>query len=489
MSRRNFKVLYISGEVSPFVRTSALADFMATFPQALEEEGFEARIMMPKYGVINDRKFRLHDVLRLSDIEVPLKEKTDLLNVKVTALPSSKIQTYFLYNEKYFKRNGPFPDTPLQSELKAVADKVAFFNVGVLETLLRLGWKPDIIHCHDWYASLVPLLLKTVYRDHEFFRGIKTAMTIHNVYRQGILPFKMLKKLLPDEVCSELHRSGDDVNMLYTGVEHADMLTTTSPSYAEEITGEGGNGFGLSEVLGERKVDLHGIVNGIDTRQWNPSTDKLIKKRYAPERMDGKAENKLALLGEVKLPSDTDRPVVGVIMNFDEFQGAGLIASSLKKLAAMDIQLVICGSGDQKYEKQFREFADANPDNVSLHTDCPDSFIHLAIAGFDILLMPGKIESCGMLQMFAMSYGTIPVAYAGGGIVETIEDYSEKDGSGFIFHDYTPKALLGKLDEAVNLYLDSERWQEIVDHAMSRDFGWKHSAEEYGGLYRELLES
>jgi len=142
--------------------------------------------------------------------------------------------------------------------------------------------------------------------------------------------------------------------MLYTGVEHADMLTTTSPSYAEEITGEGGNGFGLSEVLGERKVDLHGIVNGIDTRQWNPSTDKLIKKRYAPERMDGKAENKLALLGEVKLPSDTDRPVVGVIMNFDEFQGAGLIASSLKKLAAMDIQLVICGSGDQKYEKQFR---------------------------------------------------------------------------------------------------------------------------------------
>jgi len=199
--------------------------------------------------------------------------------------------------------------------------------------------------------------------------------------------------------------------------------------------------------------------------------------------------DKLALLGEVKLPSDTDRPVVGVIMNFDEFQGAGLIASSLKKLAAMDIQLVICGSGDQKYEKQFREFADANPDNVSLHTDCPDSFIHLAIAGFDILLMPGKIESCGMLQMFAMSYGTIPVAYAGGGIVETIEDYSEKDGSGFIFHDYTPKALLGKLDEAVNLYLDSERWQEIVDHAMSRDFGWKHSAEEYGGLYRELLES
>jgi starch synthase len=487
MSRRNYKVLYVSGEVSPFVRTSALADFMASFPQALEEEGFEARIMMPKYGTINDRKFRLHDVLRLSDIEVPLREKTDLLNVKVTALPSSKIQTYFLYNEKYFKRNGLFTDVYLGNDLKGNTEKVIFFNVGVLETLVRLGWRPDIIHCHDWYASLIPLLLKTVYRDHEFFRGIKTVLTIHNAYRQGILPFKVFEKLLPEEVSGALHKSGEHVNMLYTGVENADMLTTTSKLHADEIVRDEVPGCGLKQVLEGRKESLHGIVNGIDTRQWNPSTDKLIKKRFATDRMEGKLENRAALSEEVHMPLEEGRPVIGVIMNFDDFQGAALIEKSLKKLVALDINLLICGSGDKKYEKSFRDFADTHPDQVSLSTDCPESFLHLAIAGLDMLVMGGKIESCGMLQMFAMSYGTIPVAYAGGGIVETIDEVKGDEGTGFIFREYTPDALVSKLQEAIGCYHDGERWPELVLRAMTRDFAWKSAAEEYAGLYRELL--
>ncbi|NTW56976.1 MAG: starch synthase [Chlorobiaceae bacterium] len=488
MSIRNFKVLYVSGEVSPFVRISALADFMASFPQALEEEGFEARIMMPKYGTINDRKFRLHDVLRLSDIEVPLKEKTDLLNVKVTALPSSKIQTYFLYNEKYFKRNGLFTDIHSGSDLKGIAEKVVFFNVGILETLERLGWKPDIIHLHDWYACLLPLLLKTVYASHDFFSEIKTVLTVHNVYRQGILPFKVFQKLLPEEVCSSLHRNGDDVNMLYTGVENVDLLTTTSKRYAEEISSDSANSFGLGRLLGEQRSKFHGILNGIDTRQWNPSTDKLIKKRYSLENMEGKPENKKALLEEAGLPYDEGTPVVGVIANFDEFQGAELLQKSLEQLALLDIQLIICGTGDKKYEKVFQDFAADHPEKVSVRTEFSDSFLHLAIAGLDILLMPGRIESCGMVQMFAMNYGTIPVAYAGGGIVETIDDTAEENGSGFLFYEYTTESLVGKLGEALRLYSDQERWQQIVNAAMSRDFAWKNSAEQYESLYRELLE-
>jgi starch synthase len=488
MSIRNFKVLYVSGEVSPFVRISALADFMASFPQALEEEGFEARIMMPKYGTINDRKFRLHDVLRLSDIEVPLKEKTDLLNVKVTALPSSKIQTYFLYNEKYFKRNGLFTDFHSGSDLKGVAEKVVFFNVGVLETLERLGWKPDIIHIHDWYAGLIPLLLKTVYASHEFFRDIKTVLTVHNVYRQGVLPFKVFQKMLPEEVCSSLHRNGEDVNMLYTGVENVDLLTTTSKRYAEQISRDSAESFGLDRILGEQHSKFHGILNGIDTRQWNPSIDKLIKRRYSIDNLDGKLENKKALLEEAGLPYQEGTPVIGVIANFDEYQGASLLQQSIEALAQLDIQLVICGSGDKKYEKVFLEYAAGHPEKMSVRTEYSDSFLHLAIAGLDILLMPGMIESCGMIQMFAMNYGTIPVAYAGGGIVETIEDLGEKSGSGFIFHDYTPESLLGKLTEALSFFSDTERWQQIVTAAMARDFAWKQSAEEYDQLYRQLLD-
>ena len=488
MSRRNFKVLYVSGEVSPFVRISPLADFMASFPQAIEEEGFEARIMMPKYGTINDRKFRLHDVLRLSDIEVDLKEKIDLLHVKVTALPSSKIQTYFLYNEKYFKRNGLFTDIHNGSDLKGSTDKVVFFNVGVLETLQRLGWKPDIIHCHDWHASLIPLLLKTVYASHEFFRDIKTVFTIHNIYRQGILPLKAFQKLLPEEVCSALHCSNDEVNMLYTGVEHADLLTTTSKVYAEEIVHDGLQTYGLGRVLEEHQAKFYGILNGIDTRQWNSAADKLIKKRYSIEHMDGKLDNKKALLEEAGLPYCEGVPVVGVIVNFDEFQGAELLQQSLQKLVSLDIQLVISGSGDKKYEKVFQDFALEHPEQVSVHGEYSDSFFHLAIAGLDILLMPGMIESCGMIQMFAMNYGTIPVAYAGGGIVETIEEHDEESGSGFIFHDYTVESLVGKLEEALACFHDEESWLQMVTTAMTRDFTWKKSAEEYDNLYRELLE-
>ena len=488
MSRRNIKVLYVSGEVSPFVRISPLADFMASFPQAIEEEGFEARIMMPKYGTINDRKFRLHDVLRLSDIEVDLREKIDLLHVKVTALPSSKIQTYFLYNEKYFKRNGLFSDIYNGNDLKGNVDKVVFFNVGVLETLQRLGWKPDIIHCHDWHAGLIPLLLKTLYASHDFFQDIKTVFTLHNIYRQGILPYKAFQRLLPDEVCSSLNCINDEVNMLCTGVEHADLLTTTSKYYAEEIAHDGPLTFGLGRVIGEFQANFYGIVNGIDIRQWNPSTDKLIKKRYSIENFEGKLDNKKALLQEAGLPFREGIPVVGVIANFDEFQGADLLQKSLEQLAGLDIQFIISGSGEKQYEKVFQDFALAHPEQISFQTEYSDALFHLSIAGLDILLMPGMIESCGMIQMFAMSYGTIPVAYAGGGIVETIEDHLEKRGSGFLFYDFTSESLIEKLKEAMSCFHDEESWQEIVANAMTRDFTWKNSAEEYDHLYRELLE-
>jgi len=489
MARRNFKVLYVSGEVSPFVRISALADFMASFPQALEEEGFEARIMMPKYGTINDRKFRLHDVLRLSDIEVNLKDKTELLHVKVTALPSSKIQTYFLYNEKYFKRNGLFTDIQSGGDQKSNAEKVIFFNVGVLETLQRLGWKPDIIHCHDWYAGMLPLLLRTVYAQNSFFSDIRTVLTIHNVYRQGVLPLKVFQKLLPEEVCNGLHREGDQVNMLYTGVEHADLLTTTSKSYADAIVSDGNDTYGLGPIVEERKERFHGILNGIDTRQWNPSTDKLIKKRYSTDRMEGKLDNKKALLEEVSLPYTEGRPLVGVIGGFDAFQGGELLKESLDRMVGLDMQLLIFGSGEKAYEAVFRKFAEEYPEQVALMPDHADTLLHLAIAGLDILLMPGRIESCGMMQLFAMSYGTIPVAYAGGGIVETIADITDGSGSGFLFHEYTADAFIDKIREALDLYNDEERWQQLVLDAMGRDFAWKSSAEEYDQLYRQLLES
>jgi starch synthase len=487
MARRNFKVLYVSGEVSPFVRVSSLADYMASFPQALEEEGFEARIMMPKYGIINDRKFRLHDVLRLSDIEVRLKEKTDMLHIKVTALPSSKIQTYFLYNEKYFKRYGLFSDIPQGGDHKGSAERIIFFSVGVMETLVRLGWQPDIIHCHDWHAGLVALLAKTRYAGHEFFKKVKIVQTVHNFYRQGVFQSKVFQKHLDAEVFDGLEKKGDEVNLLATGIRYADLITTTSDSYARRIVQDPELSFGMDKVLQAREDRFHGILNGMDTRQWNPSSDKLIKKRYSIEQPEIKLEDKKVLLEEVGLPFSEEKPLVGVIANFDAVQGAEILKESLAKLLELDLQLIVFGSGDKEFDQMLLETAEKNPEKMAVKPEFTDAFYHQMISGLDILLMTSRIEACGMMQMFAISYGTVPVAYAGGGIADTIEEVSGDKGTGFIFTEYTPGSLTAKLQEALELYADKERWSALILECMGRDFSWGSSAAHYAELYRNLL--
>lgn len=490
MSRSTCKVLYVSGEISPFVRVSSLADFMASFPQAMEDEGCEARIMMPKYGVINDRKFRLHDVLRLSDIKIPLKDKTDLLHVKVTALPSSKIQTYFLYNEKYFKRNGLFTDMSQGEDFKGSAERVIFFNLGILETLQRLGWKPDIVHFHDWYASLVPLLLKTVYANNGFFRGVRTVLTVHNAHRQGVFPLKSFRKLLPESMVRRLHTEDDTVNMLFTGIEQADSVSTTSGRYAELISSDTEAAYGVDKVLALRGNHLQGITNGLDSKQWNPSTDKLIRKRFDISRLDEKLENKKYLLEGLGLSCDEEKSLIGAVIHFDRFQGIDLLLDSLEMLMELDIQLVVSGSGNKDIQKKLQSFAEKHPGRLGLNFDFSDAFFHQIIASADMLLMPGKLESCGMMQLFAMRYGAVPIVYAGGGVAETIDEIDGgKDGSGFAFHDYSPEALVGKVGEALSVYGDHDRWTKLVTDNMQRDLTWKESAGKYNRIYSGLLES
>lgn len=487
MSRSTCKVLYVSGEISPFVRLSALADFMASFPQAMEETGCEARIMMPKYGVINDRKFRLHDVLRLSDIEVSSKEKTDMLHVKVTALPSSKIQTYFLYNEKYFKLNGLFSDMQQGGDVKNSLDRLVFFNLGVLETLQRLGWKPDIIHCHDWYAGLVPVLLKTMYADCEFFRDVHTVLTVHNVYRQGLYPLKGLKKLLPEEVTGRLHCDGEQVNLLFTAAGHSDAVTMPSPVYARKVLAGEVESFGFDKLLGDLTVKLHGISNGLDTKQWNPSIDKLVRKKFDAGRLEEKAENKKHLLEEFGMEFDDGVPLVSAVINFERFQGAGLLLDAVDSLMKLELQLVVSAAGDKDSLKLLQKKAEEYKGQLAVFPDFNDQFYHQVMASSDMLVIPAEVESCGMIQFFALGYGTVPVMYDAGGNADTIEEIVDDSmGSGFVFHEYSPESLAATVSRALEVYRDRERWNGIVVANMQRDMTWAEPAEEYNALYQDI---
>jgi starch synthase len=356
-----------------------------------------------------------------------------------------------------------------------------------METLVRLGWQPDIIHCHDWHAGLVALLAKTRYAGHEFFKKVKIVQTVHNFYRQGVFQSKVFQKHLDAEVFDGLEKKGDEVNLLATGIRYADLITTTSDSYARSIVQDPELSFGMDKALQARGDRFHGILNGMDTRQWNPSSDKLIKKRYSVEQPEIKLENKKVLLEEVGLPFSEETPVVGVIANFDAFQGAELLKESLAKLLELDLQLVVFGSGDKEFDQMLLETAEKNPEKIAVKLEFTDAFYHQMIAGLDILLMTSRIEACGMMQMFAMNYGTVPVAYAGGGIVDTIEEVSGDRGTGFIFTEYTPGSLTARLQEALALFADRERWSALVLECMGRDFSWGTSAGHYAELYRNLL--
>jgi starch synthase len=356
-----------------------------------------------------------------------------------------------------------------------------------METLVRLGWQPDIIHCHDWHAGLVALLAKTRYAGHEFFKKVKIVQTVHNFYRQGVFQSKVFQKHLDAEVFDGLEKTGDEVNLLVTGIRYADLITTTSDSYARSIVQDSELSFGMDKALQARADRFHGILNGMDTRQWNPSSDKLIKKRYSVEQPEIKLEDKKVLLEEVGLPFSEETPVVGVIANFDPFQGAEILKESLAKLLDLDLQLIVFGSGDKEFDQMLLETAEKNPEKMAVKLEFTDAFYHQMIAGLDILLMTSRIEACGMMQMFAMNYGTVPVAYAGGGIVDTIEEVSGDKGTGFIFTEYTPESLIAKLQEALALFSDRDRWNALILECMGRDFSWGASAEHYAELYRNLL--
>lgn len=491
-----YKILFITSEVVPFIKTGGLADVSSALPQKLQELGHQVRIVVPKYGAIDERKYKIHEVVRLKDINTKIGEKDVVFSLRSSFLigPKARVQIYFLDNPEYFgSRHSLYSDPITGEDYKDNDERYILLAKSVFELINKLGWVPDIIHCNDWQCGLIPAYLKSMFANDPQFASIKTVFTIHNLSFQGEFPKTAFNKTgLPKELESEkgiLHKGR--VNFLKSGLMFADVINTVSETYAKEICQYKEFGIGLHDVLSKRKKDVYGIINGIDDTIWNPEVDKKIPQNFSIKDIDAKKENKKALAENFGFKYDEKVPIIGLISRLTEDKGMDLLEKAFPQLMKLNIQLVLLGSGDKKYHKLFTSLASKNSGKFSCFIGFDDELAHLIEAGSDMFLIPSKFEPCGLNQFYSLVYGTIPIVHKTGGLADTVQNYSIKNGNGngFVFEKYSPTEMVSEIKKAVKIYsTDQEHWQAMMKNGMKSNFAWLNSAKKYVDLYKKLTD-
>ena len=475
------KILFAAPEAAPFVKTGGLGDVVGSLPPALNKKGVDARVIIPLYRCIpQEYKDRMKYI---DHIYIDMAWRRQYAGI--FELEENGCKYYFVDNEFYF--NG---DTPY-SFIHLDAEKFIFFSKAVLSLLPTIGFKPDVINCNDWQTGAIPVFLDT-FRDNEFFRNIKTVMTIHNLKFQGRWDLRAIKDAMG---ISDYYFTADkmeyynDANLLKGGIVYANKITTVSDTYAREITTPE-YGEGLHDLLFARRNDLQGIVNGISYDEWNPHTDKFISKNYTDKTVfKNKLANKETLQKELGLPVDPGCMMIGIVSRLTDQKGLDLIAYKLDELAQARVQLVVLGTGDEKYEGMFKHYAWKYPDKISAQTYFSNDLSHRIYASCDAFLMPSRFEPCGLSQLFSMRYGTLPIVRETGGLKDTVIAYNEYtgEGTGFSFANYNADEMIGTIYYAMDVYYNHhEQWNKIVSNAMAMDYSWSVSADKYIKMYREL---
>jgi starch synthase len=489
---RPLNVLFVSSEVEPFAKTGGLADVAGALPQVIRQLDHEIRVMLPRYGSINDRKAKLHDMIRMKDIDIPVGKETYAASVKSSFLPTphSKVQVYLLDNQQLFGRPGLYVNPDTKKDYPDNDARFIFFCRGVLESLKRLGWAPDIIHCNDWMTGLVPAFLKTLYKADPFYKNTRTVFTIHNMAYQGVFPHaSFAKTLLPKELdADDGVIAFGNLNFMKAGLMFSDAITTVSEKYAEEIRSADEFGCGLQDILERRKHDLTGILNGVDYAIWDPAGDTLIPQRYDSKTIDMKIENKRALVAGLGLPFDAAVPVIGIISRLADQKGFDLIGEIMDELMKMPVQLAVLGTGEKKYHDLFEKAARKHPGKIGVALRFDEGMAHLIEAGSDMFLMPSRYEPCGLNQIYSLRYGTVPIVRATGGLDDTITEFQPSTGigTGFKFSRYDSRDLLKTVQRAVAAFADTATWRKLMKNGMAQDFSWEASAKKYIHVYRSL---
>lgn len=474
------KVLFCTAEVAPFVKTGGLADVAYSLPKALRKMGVDVRVILPKYADIPEEYKSEMSFVKKFNVQVGNKERyCGVLKKELDGL-----LYYFLDKEYYFNREGiyGFYDD---------GERFAFLDRAILETIKQIDFKPDIIHCNDWHTGMVSILLKAYYRNIPGFGKIKTVFTIHNLRYQGIFPKEILDTLLNlgmEYFHPEALEFYGGVNFMKAGINYSDIVTTVSKTYAKEIqTLEYGERLdGLLRKINDR---LYGILNGIDYDVYNPNNDKEIFQTYDIDNIDKKCENKIKLQKLLNLPEDKEIPMIGMVSRLAHMKGLDLLVQVFEQILSLNVQMVILGTGDSYYESIIREYSEKYHNKLSANILFDNSLAHKIYAASDIFLMPSLFEPCGLGQLIALRYGTIPIVRETGGLNDTVQSYNEFEdkGNGFSFTNYNAQDMLNTIKRALSFYENKEVWKKLMVRAMKGDYSWRNSANEYKKMYEKLL--
>ena len=469
------KVLYAASEAYPFAMSGGLADVAGALPKALRKRLIGCRVVLPLYEKIPQQ---LREKMQfVTSITVPVAWRRQYCGIFEAHLDG--VIYYLLDNQYYFKRDalyGYYDD----------AERFTFFSRAVLEMIPHIHFVPDVIHCNDWQTALIPIFLDYFYRGIEEYKNIKTVFTIHNIQYQGKYGTELIPDVLgtPAEAMDVLTYD-NCVNFMKAGIERADRVTTVSPTYASEIL-DPWYSHGLDTILRERRWKLTGIVNGIDTDVYNPAADPMIFKTFDADHLKDKAVNKRELQKLLGLPERDDVPLVGMVSRMVSHKGFDLVKQCFEGLLGEEVQFAILGNGEWEYETFFHAMQERHGDKVGLRLGFIPDLAHKIYAGADLFLMPSMSEPCGLAQMVALRYGTIPVVRRTGGLADTITDSGLGEGNGFTFDEYDADAMKHALLRAVAGYQNRKGWQILVKRAMACDNSWSRSAGEYIRLYNSL---
>lgn len=481
--RKQPNVLYASFEAVPFIKTGGLGDVGGTLPQALEKAGCQTRVILPKLlSIPQEYRARME---RVAEFRVRLGWRD--LYCGVEMLQHGGMSYYFLDNEYYFKRESPygyFDD----------GERIAFFAMAVAESIGHLpDFRCDILHCNDWHTALCPIFLRELYQGLPDYAAVKTVFTVHNIKFQGEYSDAMLGDVLGlsgiAAAENQLRSGAGSINFMKGALSYSDVLTTVSPSYAEELRypfyGEG-----LDEIFRRRESVLFGILNGIDQEEYNPARDKRIEQNFSAADLSGKALCKAALQRELGLAQSPEPPLVVMIGRLTEQKGLDLVERVLDEILSAGLQMAVLGTGDQNYEEMLRDVERRHPGALSVRLGFDAALSNRMYAGADLLLMPSLFEPCGLSQMIAMRYGTLPVVRATGGLRDSVIPYNEEtgEGNGFRFWNYNAHEMKDALLAAAALFReDKARWKKLMQQAMAADFSWDRAAGTYLDIYRGLL--